>query len=76
MNRKLYIKGKCTLCRGNFMGCPYCDSEGLTYIEASDNVIVEILKQADEDLKQKILQKALGINYETLLELSSSYIAD
>lgn len=58
------------------MGCPYCDSQGLTYIEASDNVIVEILKQADEDLKQKILQKALGINYETLLELSSSYIAD
>lgn len=76
MKRKLYIKGKCTLCRGNFMGCPYCDSQGLTYIEASDNVIVEILKQADEDLKQKILQKALGINYETLLELSSSYIAD
>ena len=76
MNRKLYIKGKCTLCRGNFMGCPYCDSQGLTYIEASDNVIVEILKQADEDLKQKILQKALGINYETLMELSSSLIID
>lgn len=76
MKRKLYIKGKCTLCRGNFMGCPYCDSEGLTYVEAADKVIVEILKQADDNLKQEILKKALGINYETLLELSSSYIAD
>lgn len=58
------------------MGCPYCDSEGLTYVEAADKVIVEILKQADDNLKQEILKKALGINYETLLELSSSYIAD
>lgn len=76
MKRKLYTKGKCTLCRGNFMGCPYCDSDGLTYVEASDNVIVEILLQADQELKEQIAKKVLGINYETLLELSSSYIAD
>ena len=76
MKRKLYTKGKCTLCRGNFIGCPYCDSEGLTFVEASDNVIIEILMEADQDLKDQIAKKVLGINYETLLELSSSYIAD
>ena len=76
MKRKLYTKGKCTLCRGNFIGCPYCDSQGLTFIEASDTVIIEILMEADQDLKDQIAKKVLGINYETLLELSSSYIAD
>ena len=74
--RKLYIKGKCTICRGNFLGCPYCDSEGLTFIEASDKVIVEILTEADEDLIKKISEKVVGINYEAVLELSSSFIAD
>jgi len=76
MKRKLYTKGKCTLCRGNFIGCPYCDSQGLTFVEASDNVIIEILLEADQELKEQIAKKVLGINYETLLELSSSYIAD
>jgi len=74
--RKLYIKGKCTICRGKILGCSYCDSEGLTFIEASDNVIAEILLEADCDLKDKIYKKVLGIDYETLLELSSSYISD
>ncbi len=76
MKRKLYIKGKCTLCRGNFIGCPYCDSEGLTFVEASDKLIVEILINADEDLKRKITEKVLGINYEAVMDLSSSFIAD
>ena len=76
MKRKLYIKGKCTLCRGNFIGCPYCDSEGLTYIEASDKIILEILSEADDFLKNEISKKVLGINYEAILELSSSHIAD
>lgn len=76
MDRKLYTKGKCTLCRGNFIGCPYCDSEGLTYVEASDKIIVEILKEADDDLKQEIAKKVLGVSYETILELSSSFITD
>jgi hypothetical protein len=48
----------------------------LTFIEASDKLIIEILKQADLELKKEISKKVLGINYETLLELSSSYIAD
>ena len=76
MKRKLYIKGKCTLCRGNFIGCPYCDSEGLTFVEASDKLIVEILINADEDLKRKRTEKVLGINYEAVMDLSSSFIAD
>lgn len=76
MKRKLYTKGKCTLCRGNFIGCPYCDSEGLTFIEASDKIILEIIAQSDLNFKKEIAEKVLGINYETLLELSSSNITD
>jgi hypothetical protein len=76
MKRKLYIKGKCTLCRGNFIGCPYCDSEGLTYVEASDKIILEILSEAELDIKKQIAEKVLGINYEAVLELSSSLIID
>jgi len=76
MKRKLYIKGKCTLCRGNFIGCPYCDSQGLTYIEASDKTIIEILAEADQELRNEISKKVLGIDYEVLLELSSSLIID
>lgn len=74
--RKLYTKGKCTICRGNFLGCPYCDSEGLTFVEAADKVIVEILAEADDELLNLISEKVLGINYEAVLELSSSFIAD
>jgi hypothetical protein len=59
MSRKLYIKGKCTVCRGSALGCPYCDSEGLTFIEAADKVIAEIISEADEELKKKILE-AIG----------------
>lgn len=76
MKRKLYVKGKCTLCRGKGFGCPYCDSEGLTFVEASDRVIAEILAEADEDLKTIIAEKVLGINYEAVLELSSSFVSD
>jgi hypothetical protein len=76
MKRKLYTKGKCTLCRGNFIGCPYCDSEGLTFVEALDIVIIEILMNVDEDLKRKITEKVLGINYEAVMDLSSSFIVD
>ena len=76
MKRKLYIKGKCTLCRGNFIGCPYCDSQGLTYIEASDKTIIEILSDTDVETKRQIAEKVLGVNYEAILELSSSLITD
>lgn len=58
------------------MGCPYCDSEGLTFVEASDNVIIEILSQADQELLKQISEKVLGINYEAVMAVSSSFIAD
>jgi hypothetical protein len=48
----------------------------LTFIEASDKVIAEILADADEELLNLISEKVLGINYEAVLELSSSFIAD
>ena len=54
MKKKLYIKGKCSICRGRILSCPYCDSDGLTFIEAADNVIVDLLKEADQELKEKI----------------------
>ncbi len=53
-NGILYIKGTCTVCRGKALGCYYCDSDGLTYIEAADTLIVEWLKNLPEDRKQKI----------------------
>lgn len=51
---RLYVKAKCSICRAKPLGCPYCDSEGLTYIEASDKLILEFISEADEDLKNKI----------------------
>jgi hypothetical protein len=48
----------------------------LTFVEASDTVIIEILMNADEDLKRKITEKVLGINYEAVMDLSSSFIVD
>lgn len=74
--RKLYIKGKCTLCRGKIFGCPYCDSEGLTFIEVSDNILAEILVEADQELKKKIIEKVLGIAYETLVAHSVNPVDD
>lgn len=72
--RKLYIKGKCTICRGKILGCHYCDSDGLTFIEASDTIIAEILAAADESLKKQISEKALGVDYEVIIENSSGSV--
>jgi len=70
--RKLYVKGKCTICRGKILGCHYCDSEGFTFIEASDRLIAEILSEADKSLKDLVLQE-IGVCYETVTNLSSSF---
>lgn len=51
-NGILYIKSTCTSCRGKALGCYYCDSDGLTYIEAADTVIAEWLKNLPEDRKK------------------------
>jgi hypothetical protein len=45
MENKLYIKVKCSICRGNKpFSCPYCDALGESYIEASDKAIIRIVK--------------------------------
>jgi hypothetical protein len=51
MENKLYIKVKCSICRGDKpFSCPYCDSLGESYIEASDKAIIRIVKaKVDRD---------------------------
>jgi hypothetical protein len=45
MENKLYIKVKCSICRGQKpFSCPYCDALGESYIEASNKAIVRIVK--------------------------------
>jgi len=45
MENKLYIKVKCSICRGDKpFSCPYCDALGESYIEASDKAILRIVK--------------------------------
>ena len=52
---KLYIKVACTACRGSRMAsyyhdpmkpykwkrCPYCNEQGMTYIEAVERIVLE-----------------------------------
>lgn len=45
MENKLYIKVRCSICRGDKpFSCPYCDALGESYIEASDKAIIRIVK--------------------------------
>jgi hypothetical protein len=45
MENKLYIKVKCSICRGRKpFSCVYCDAIGESYIEASDKTIIRIAK--------------------------------
>jgi len=45
MENKLYIKVKCSICRGRKpFSCMYCDAIGESYIEASDNTIIRVAK--------------------------------
>jgi hypothetical protein len=45
MENKLYIKVRCSICRGDKpFSCPYCDTLGESYIEASDKAILRIVK--------------------------------
>lgn len=54
-NGKLYVKGNCSICRGKKIGCHYCDSEGLTYVEAADTIISEWLRNLPEERRNKII---------------------
>ena len=45
MENKLYIKVKCSICRGRKpFSCLYCDAIGESYIEASDKTIMRVAK--------------------------------
>lgn len=45
MENKLYIKVKCSICRGDKpFSCFYCDALGESYIEASDKAILRIVE--------------------------------
>jgi hypothetical protein len=55
MENKLYIKAKCSICRGGKpFSCPYCDSIGESYIEASHKTIVRVIKAIlpEEELRE------------------------
>jgi hypothetical protein len=54
-NGKLYIKGTCTVCRGKSLGCYACDSDGLTFIEAADTIIVSWLQNLEKERLNSIL---------------------
>ena len=57
-DQRLYVKVSCGICRGNASGCPYCDSVGKHYIEASDKRVSEWLCNQEEENKKKF-RKAL-----------------
>ena len=62
-DHKLYVRVACSMClggirKGIFANCPYCDSDRMTYIEASFNTLKENLR---ENLTHE--QKINLINY-------------
>lgn len=54
-NGKLYIKGTCITCKNKIVGCYYCDSDGLTYIEAADTIIAQWLNNLTPERLEKLL---------------------
>jgi len=52
--RKLYVKSKCSVCRGKKIGCFYCDSDGMVFIEASDKLLTEWFKSLSNERKDEI----------------------
>lgn len=51
---KLYTKSLCLVCLGKKSFCFYCDA-GLTYIEASDKLIKEWLKNQTPEVRRYII---------------------
>ena len=46
MEKKLYIKVKCSICRGRKpFSCFYCDALGETYVQASAKSIARIINK-------------------------------
>jgi len=57
MENKLYIKVKCSICRGQKpFSCMYCDAIGESYIEASDRTIIRVVKAI---IPSEILEKLM-----------------
>lgn len=55
MERKLYVKIRCTICHGKPRTCPYCDERSLTLIEASDKLLKEWFHDQSEDRKKELI---------------------
>ena len=53
--RKLFVLNKCFTCQGKKIFCPYCDSNGKAYIEASDKTINEWFKSQTNERKEEII---------------------
>ena len=46
MEKKLFIKVKCSICRGRKpFSCVYCDTLGETYVQASAKTIARIINE-------------------------------
>lgn len=54
MEKKLYVKVKCSICLGKRNTCFYCDPDSLTYIEASDKLLKEWFLSQSEDRKKEL----------------------
>ena len=61
---KLFIKASCSVClngrrKGVFTNCPYCDNDRKQIVEASFNVVKDILKETLDSKQKKELIKFL-----------------
>lgn len=55
MEKKLFIKVKCSICRGRKpLSCVYCDTLGETYVQASAKTIARIVN--DDPYKKDIVE--------------------
>lgn len=61
---KLYVRVTCSICRGKNSGCPYCDSQGKHYIEATVKKIEKWLSEQNNEDKvnyKKALEEKCGV---------------
>ena len=54
MERTLYVRGRCSVCRGRIVGCYYCDSDGTSFIEASDKTLKMWFDDLNAERKKEI----------------------
>lgn len=56
--KKLYVKIKCSVCIGKgALYCPYCDSDGMHFIEAADKAINQWVEEMDEDQRKRMREQ-------------------